>query len=154
MYEVGRCWSTSWVLAQDSRRDAAYTAHSLVGVQQTNQKDKVALAQVADKEVHRLLGEYNEVVGKYNGLVARYNALLVSSRAVESYANQLRQNNAQLLSIAADAVGAASISQYSQPQTVTMPSTIYVQQTPLSCTTQNLPAPVPGLPSWSYTNCY
>jgi hypothetical protein len=134
--------------------DAAYSVHGLMAAQQNAQKDKAGFAQVADKEVHRLLDQYNDVVGKYNDLVSHYNSLLSSSQAVERYADQLRRNNAQLVSIAAAALGEASISRYSQPQTVTMPSTVYVRQSPLSCTTQSVPAAVPGLSSWSYTHCY
>jgi len=134
--------------------DAAYTAHTLVVTRQGDKKDKAAFAQVADKEVHRLLDQYNELVGKYNDLVGRYNSLLGSTQAVEVYAEQLRRNNDQLLTLAALSVGASSVSRYSMPQQMTMPSTIYLRQSPLSCTTQNMPAAVPGLPSWSYTHCY
>jgi len=59
------------------------------------------LLQVADKEVHRFLDQYNELVGKYNDLVGRYNSLLGSTQAVEAYAEQLRRNNNQLLTVAA-----------------------------------------------------
>jgi hypothetical protein len=134
--------------------DAAYAVHSVMTTQENLQAEKHAFAQVADKEVHRLLDQYNDVVGKYNDLVARYNSLLSSSQAVERYAEQLRWNNNQLLVVAATALGEASVARYSQPQTVTMPSAMYVRQSPLSCTTQNMPAAVPGLSSWSYTNCH
>jgi hypothetical protein len=132
--------------------DAAYTAHSLITTQQNLQSDKLAFVQVADKEVHRLLDQYNDVVGKYNDLVVRYNSLLSSSQAVERYAEQLRRNNSQLITIAAAAIGEASVSRYSQTETVTMPSTVYVRQAPLSCSTTTQPT-IFGQ-TFTYTHCY
>jgi len=132
--------------------DAAYTAHSLMTTQQGLQNDKLAFAQAADKDIHRLLDRSNDVVGKYNDLVARYNSLLSSSQAVEQYAEQLRSNNSQLLAVASAALGEASVSRYSQPETVTMPSTVYVRQSPLYCSSTIQPT-VFGQ-TFMYTHCY
>jgi len=36
----------------------------------------------------------------------------------------------------------------------TEPTVSYKPPVQVHCTTQNIPATVPGLPSWTYTNCY
>lgn len=100
-----------------------------------------------DKGYRDLIEKYNALVGSYNSLIRDYrsneldNIRFLGRLQVElkkmSYNCEL-DNLQNILS---------SVPQRSSQVVYTPPAQI-------QCTTQNMPSPVPGLPSWSYTNCH
>jgi len=108
---------------------------------------KIALGFLEeDKGYKDLVQRYNTLVGSYNGMLREYRATveqngLFLDRMQESVhaANYNCQVNAlqNLINSAAR----------TKPQ-------VYKPPTELHCTTQNMPAPVAGLPSWTSTSCY
>jgi hypothetical protein len=140
--------------------DGAYIAHALMKQGRQDSNTLMAAVQNKGKEdytrasdvVAKLIDDHNAFVGKYNELVVKYNSLLTSTEAVETYADQLRQTNNQLFRVAAAVIGAAALSQYSQPTPVTMPSTIYVRHSPLNCNAETQPT-ILGQ-TFTYLHCY
>jgi hypothetical protein len=143
--------------------DAAYTAHALM-TQGKDEKDDANVLmtavqnkgkedyKIASDVVAKVIDDHNALVGRYNELVVKYNSLLTSTQAVEDNADQLRRTNNHLLTAAAAVIGAAALSQYSQPAAVTMPSTIYVRHSPLSCNAETQPT-IFGQ-TLTYMHCY
>lgn len=100
-----------------------------------------------NKAYRELIDKYNSLVGSYNSLVREYKSNLAdTNRFVYSLQSQLKSmsyacevnNLVDILS---------SIPQKTPPVISAPPSQIY-------CTTENMPAAVPGLSSWSYTSCH
>ena len=130
--------------------DLAVAAQVLTTSVQNQQEES---AKAADDLLTKVVDHNNALVDKYNDLAARYNALLSNAQVTANYAAQLERINNQMYALAAQALGTAW---YSRPATVppTAPNTPYVRQPPPHCMTQTMPAAVPGLASFAYTNCF
>jgi hypothetical protein len=109
---------------------------------------KIALGFLdEDKGYKDLVQRYNTLVGSYNGMLREYRATveqngLFLDRMQESV--QAANYNCEVNALQNLINSAAR----------TKPQVVYKPPTELHCTTQNMPAPVAGLPSWTYTNCY
>lgn len=95
-------------------------------------------------QFHELIDQYNGLVGKFNSLVDTYRTVLAND---QSFARQIQQTEA---TCNADYLN--SVVQSLQNQQRSAP-TYNSSPKPLSCTTQNMPSPIPGQPTWSYTHC-
>lgn len=123
--------------------DSAYAMH---GITDSLQKQEADTVRVAGGMLEKVVAHNNTLVEKYNDLVERYNSLLNNAKATVAYAVQLERINNQINAIAAQAFSAAG---YSSPTVVvpSEPSNIYVQQSPLHCTSQRIG-------SFTYTDCF
>ena len=109
---------------------------------------KIALGFLEeDKGYKDLVQRYNTLVDSYNGTVREYRATV--------------EQNGRFLDEMQESIRAANYKcEVNALQTLInsaarmKPQVVYKPPTHLNCTTQNMPAPVAGLPSWTYTDCY
>src|SRR5208337_3579840 len=100
-----------------------------------------------DKEFKGLIERYNAVVDSYNSLLREYRANVEDNgRFLNRMQETVREANYNCqLSTLQNLINSATRLQ--SPVTYKPPAQVH-------CTTQNMPAPVAGLPSWAYTSCY
>src|SRR5882762_1211728 len=100
-----------------------------------------------DKAYKGLVERYNGVVDSYNSLLREYRANVEENgRFLNSMQETIREENRTCQ--------VNTLQNLINSATRTQPSVIHKPPAQLHCTTQNMPAPVAGLPSWTYTNCY
>jgi len=100
-----------------------------------------------DKAYKGLVERYNGVVDSYNSLLREYRANVEENgRFLDRMQETIREDNQNCqVNTLQTLVNSATRSR---------PSVVYKPPAQIHCTTQNMPAPVAGLPSWTYTNCY
>ncbi len=108
---------------------------------------KDAVLKAAGEIIANESNRYNALVARYNALVGEYNNLLAG------YKSYVADESSFLARIEAELSTINRSYTWSPPTT---PQVIYAAptRTQINCTTQTMPAPVEGLSSWSYTNCY
>ncbi len=100
-----------------------------------------------DKEFKGLIERYNTVVDSYNSLLREYRTNVENNgRFLNRMQETVREANYNCqLNTLQNLINSAARTQ--SPVTYKPPAQVH-------CTTQNMPAPVAGLPSWTYTSCY
>jgi hypothetical protein len=119
--------------------------------------DDNTLREAARKIAQGFLDEdraYKGLVERYNGVVDSYNSLLREYKA--NVEENVRFLNRMQETIREDNQNSEAIALQNLVNSATrrQPSVVYRPPVQLHCTTQNMPAPVAGLASWTYTNCY
>jgi hypothetical protein len=100
-----------------------------------------------DKAYKDLVQRYNKLVDSDKGMLRDYLATVEkNSRFLEQMQESIRaaNYNCEVNALQNLINSAARVK----------PQVVYTPPTQLHCTTQNMPAPVAGLPSWTYTSCY
>jgi hypothetical protein len=99
-----------------------------------------------DKGYRELIERYNTLVDAYNSTLRDYQAAVVQNREfLERMKSETRTANLNCQMQALDSL----LKSASQSE----PTISYRPPPQVHCTTQNIPAAIPGMPSWSYTNC-
>jgi hypothetical protein len=119
--------------------------------------DDNALREAARKIALGFLEEdkgYKDLVQRYNTLVESYNGML------REYRTTVEQNGL-FLDRMQESIRAANyncevnaLQNLINSAARMKPQVVYKPPPQLHCTTQNMSAPVAGLPSWTYTSCY
>jgi hypothetical protein len=100
-----------------------------------------------DKGYKDLVQRYNTLVNSYKGMLRDYlDTVDKNSRFLEQMQESIRAANYNC--------AANALQNLINSAARAKPQVVYQPPTQLHCTTQNMPAPVSGLPSWTYTNCY
>jgi hypothetical protein len=98
-----------------------------------------------DKRYRALVSDYNNLVTNYNGLLVQYRSNLNDDvRFLQQLQHGLQSSQANC-----DVQGLTKVLNSRSPA----PPIQYQAQRQIRCTTQNIPAAVPGANSFSYTNC-
>jgi len=105
-----------------------------------------------DQRIRAMADRYNrdtaDLAGKLSALRRDYVAHL--NRDVQFYEQLRKEQSAEQLAQALNSLLQFSADSRSAPQV----QRAYEPPQRISCTTQTIPARVPGLSSWAYTNCY
>lgn len=119
--------------------------------------DDNTLREAARKIAQGFLDEdkgYKSLIQRYNTLVDSYNSMLREYRANVEENGRFLDRMQESLRAANYNCEVDALQNLIRSAARATPQVIYQRPTQIHCTSQNMPAPVAGLPSWTYTNCY
>jgi hypothetical protein len=114
------------------------------------------------REAARKLGQgfldqdkaYKDLIERYNTLVESHNDMVRAYRATVDQNGLFLDRMQQLVRAENYSCQVNALQSLINSAAQARPRIVYQPPAQLHCTTQNIAAPVAGLPSWSYTNCY
>lgn len=101
-----------------------------------------------------MLHDYKDLVQRYNTLVESYNGMLREYRTTVAQNGLFLDRMQESIRAANYNCEVNALQNLINSAARMKPQVVYKPPPQLHCTTQNMPAPVAGLPSWTYTSCY
>lgn len=119
--------------------------------------DDKHVREIGLKIAQRFMDEdkaYQELIERYNTLVDAYNGMLSDYKSAVQQNGELLDRMQKTIRAANYNCEMSALENLVTSATRTEPRVSYKPPVQLHCTSQSVPAAVPGLPAWTYTNCY